>query len=123
MGVLSRESDPWPATFSVWLSAVEISDVEAALVEPVARLEVTQAPAAFLSSLAAKYDPSAIEVVVIANPPIVRPQSRNYDASPFRGGANINAPVGGCTDARPWIDSSNYYMITAGHCGPEGGSV
>lgn len=86
-------------------------------------LEVAQAPAAFLSSLAAKYDPSAIEVVIVANPPIVKPQTRNYDASPFWGGANINVPAGGCTDAWPWIDSSNYYMITAGHCGPDGGSV
>ncbi|MBE4720550.1 hypothetical protein DAD99_21120 [Pseudarthrobacter sp. AB1] len=38
-------------------------------------------------------------------------------------GANINAPAGGCTVGWPWNDSSNYYMITAGHCGPDGGSV
>lgn len=86
-------------------------------------LETSNASEAFLSQLAGRYDPTAIAVFVDLHPQLPRPLSRNYDQSPFWGGAQISTPTEYCTSGLPWTDGSNYYMITAGHCATASGTV
>jgi len=65
------------------------------------------------------------DVAVRVNPdrPDDAPQGRGNDSSPFYGGAAINVPASGCTDAFSLYGGSTNYMLTAGHCAPSGGSV
>lgn len=75
-----------------------------------------------LYALAAMYGTDAIAVQHVPNPPVSLPQPRDYDTSPFWGGAKINAPSGAtCTDAFSWVNGSAPMMLTAGHCSPNGG--
>lgn len=74
--------------------------------------------------LVAQYGASVIAVRVDPNRPELSAQvGRTADNSPFYGGAAINTPVGGCTDAFSWVSGSTSMMLTAGHCVSSGGSV
>ncbi|WP_344661095.1 S1 family peptidase [Catenulispora subtropica] len=89
-------------------------------------LEVTALSQAHLDDLAKRYDPAALEIVV-APRAISSTQGRWNDSSPFRGGDAVRAPNGSCTGGFPWHswDGSAWhdYLLTAGHCGPRGGTV
>ena len=86
-------------------------------------LEVDQVTDPFLYDLASRFDATAIAVYAQPSHTVTAPASRNYDGSPFWGGAQINAPAGGCTDAFSWYSGPYQMMLTAGHCAPNGGSV
>lgn len=86
-------------------------------------LEASQAPDAFLYALAGRFDATAIAVYVQPSHRGSGLSNRNNDISPFWGGAQINAPAGGCTDAFSWHAGSTQMMLTAGHCAPNGGGV
>ena len=81
-----------------------------------------QSPRLF-AALAALYGTEAIAVRVDPNRERPVPLSRLSDSAPFWGGARINTPTGQqCTSNFSWMDSTHYYMFTAGHCGPSGGA-
>lgn len=48
---------------------------------------------------------------------------RMSDTSPYYGGARINAPAGGCSSGLPWKIGASSFMLTAGHCVPNGGTT
>jgi hypothetical protein len=75
-----------------------------------------------LSALAARYGTQAIAIRVDPRRARAVPL-RHADVSPFFGGAKINNPLGTqCSSGFAWLDATHYYMLTAGHCGPNGGS-
>jgi hypothetical protein len=82
---------------------------------------------ALFAALAARYGTEAIAVVVdpARQTPRLLSGTRAADSSPFFGGARINTPLGSqvCTSGWPWVNGSQYYVMTAGHCVPNGGSV
>jgi hypothetical protein len=82
---------------------------------------------ALFAALAARYGSEAIAVVVDPDrqTPRLLTGTRASDSSPFFGGARINTPLGQqvCTSGWPWINGSQYYIMTAGHCVPNGGTV
>lgn len=88
-------------------------------------VETGAAPSAFVAGLAARYGAGTVGVRVVPGADGGLPAlGRNADSTPFWGGANINAPAGGCTSGFPWQPTSTTYgMVTAGHCAPTGGSV
>jgi hypothetical protein len=90
-------------------------------------LETNAAPDAFLYALAARYSPSAIAVRVVHRSKGMPADSRNFDGSPFWGGDLYYTSTASCTSGFEWLDSSNRYMISAGHCavynGGNGGNV
>lgn len=47
------------------------------------------------------------------------PTTRSADSSAFYGGAIITA-ASGCSSGFSWIDTNFRYMLTAGHCSPNG---
>ena len=73
--------------------------------------------------------------VVVQEDPNLNPRlsfSRYYDNSPYIGGARIIVPVynqnvnvggGECTSGFAWQIDSEPYMLTAGHCAPNGGAI
>ncbi|MFF5225504.1 hypothetical protein [Dactylosporangium sp. NPDC000521] len=78
---------------------------------------------ALLNALAKRYGTEAIVVRVDGNRPKTQPLAdRNYDGSPFWGGAQNKAQYT-CTSAFPWVSGSTPMMVTAGHCSPTGGTV
>ncbi|HEX8001282.1 MAG TPA: hypothetical protein VF519_01150 [Mycobacteriales bacterium] len=86
-------------------------------------VQTDAAPPALLAALAARFDRDAVVVRAIPGTHRPDPQARNTDVSPFKGGANINVPPGGCTSGIPWRRNAGQRMLTAGHCAPAGGSV
>lgn len=78
---------------------------------------------ALLAALANRYGTDALAVRIGSAGQRGNPATRNYDQNPFYGGAWINTPTGtNCTSGFSWQDSSFQYMLSAGHCGPNGGS-
>lgn len=82
---------------------------------------------ALFAALAARYGTEAIALVVDPDrqTPRLLTGTRAADASPFFGGARISTPRGSqvCTSGWPWVNGSQYYVMTAGHCVPNGGTV
>lgn len=80
---------------------------------------------ALVTALATRYGTRRIAVRIDPARPRVVTLSRNADMNPFWGGARILTPQGSgtyCTSGFSWWDNSYSYMLTAGHCGPEGGA-
>jgi hypothetical protein len=82
---------------------------------------------ALLEDLAKRYGAQAVAVRVDTNKPNFQPAvgGRYNDKNPFYGGAAFYMPSGGrCTTGFAWkVSSSQYAMLTAGHCAPTGGSI
>lgn len=76
-----------------------------------------------LNALAARYGTTDIAIRVNTKHEKGHDDARDDDTSPFWGGARINAPAGMCSTGFPWYSGSTSYMVTAGHCAPNGGSV
>ena len=76
-------------------------------------------------ALVAAHGTEAIAIVVDPHPtPFLRSVSRDFDSSPFYGGAAIRTTTDQCTSAFPFRGfASEYYMLTAGHCGRNLGDV
>lgn len=72
-----------------------------------------------ITALATRYGSNAVAVRVEPRSDVV-PLSRDADYSPFFGGAIINTGSEGCTSGFPWHDATTNYMLTAGHCAPNG---
>ena len=75
-----------------------------------------------INALAVRYGASAVAVRV-APRPFTLPATRTHDYSPFYGGAIIWTGYDGCSSGFSWNDSSTQYMLTAGHCAPNGAST
>lgn len=82
-------------------------------------ISIDRMSADLLSALAARYGTEAIAVRIEPRLP-ARPQ-RHADNPAFWGGARISGGGYDCSSAFPWVDSSYYYMLSAGHCYPTGG--
>lgn len=79
--------------------------------------------APLLAALAAQFGTEQIAVRVDPSLSPAKPLSRLTDSSPFWGGARINTPTGQqCTSGFAWADATYNYIMTAGHCGPNGGT-
>ena len=70
--------------------------------------------------------------VVVQENPDMNPglaYSRQFDTLPYNGGARIAVPPSpkgegrGCTSGFAWQIDTVQYMLTAGHCAPDGGAV
>jgi hypothetical protein len=72
-----------------------------------------------LNSLAVRYGTSAI-AVRIEPQPSTAPLTRTHDYTPFYGGAIIHTGYDGCSSGFSWTDGSTNYMLSAGHCAPNG---
>ncbi|AXG12656.1 hypothetical protein DN585_03765 [Intrasporangium calvum] len=82
-------------------------------------ISVVTASDELIAEMASRYGRS-VAVHVDADRPVSLPQfGRQSDGSPFWGGAWII----GCTDAFTETYNGGYYMLTAGHCRPTGGTV
>lgn len=86
-------------------------------------LTVTGLSDASAAELVRRYGTEQVAVRVDPDRPEVDVQSRTNDTSPFYGGARINTPVGGCSNAFSWYSGTTSYMLTAGHCASSGGSI
>jgi len=87
-------------------------------------LTVSKLSQPLLAELAKRYGTEAIAIRVDPDHKMAGTATRQDDYSPFWGGARIDVPAGGCTDAFSWyIDSTHDAMLTAGHCAPSGGTV
>lgn len=81
-----------------------------------------------LKALRARYGPGKVAVSKEARQTPQLLASRVADTRPFFGGAAINRPVGwfggyiACTSGFAYQKASYYYLLTAGHCAPAGGS-
>ncbi len=76
------------------------------------------------ADLAARHGAAAVAVRVVPEEPALASGSRNWDLSPYFGGAAIKAPNGhSCSSGFSWYSAGVSYMLTAGHCAPEGGEV
>ncbi|HEX8347888.1 MAG TPA: hypothetical protein VF657_24615, partial [Actinoplanes sp.] len=76
-----------------------------------------------LDALAVRYGTTDIAIRVSPKHEKGHDDGRDNDTSPFYGGARINAPAGMCSSGFPWYSGATSYMVTAGHCAPNGGSV
>jgi hypothetical protein len=70
-----------------------------------------------------RYGSDVVEVMVNPYHHPYGPASRQYDGSPFWGGAQIGTPTSMCSDAFSWTTGSQDAMLTAAHCISSGGSV
>lgn len=90
-------------------------------------ITVDRASGALFATLAQRYGREAIAVRIDPNrrTPQLATGTRAADFPQFHGGARINTPRGQqvCTSGWPWVSGSQYYLMTAGHCIPDGGSV
>ncbi|WP_238006829.1 S1 family peptidase [Dactylosporangium sp. AC04546] len=76
-----------------------------------------------LNALAARYGTTDVAIRYSPKHEKGHDDGRDNDTSPFYGGALINAPAGTCSTGFPWYSGTTSYMVTAGHCAPNGGSV
>lgn len=83
---------------------------------------VSRSSSALEAALLARYGSTSIVIRVVPTPALPRAATRNADYNPFLGGATLHSPMGDCTSGFPWTNISYEYMLTAGHCGPNGGS-
>lgn len=114
-GVFDFAIDPAVSAAGAWQS--EVDPLSGLVVLRVEKLTPDLA-----SSIVSRFGPDTVAIRVQERPDSI-PSSRNADTSPFYGGAAINVPAGGCTDAFSWVSSSTSMLLTAGHCIPSGGAV
>ncbi|WP_283134951.1 hypothetical protein [Rhizohabitans arisaemae] len=81
------------------------------------------APDTLRTALATRYGIDAVAILV-TDAPRPQPLSREFDTSPFYGGAKTYPSIGGmCTNGFSWAVGGVSHMLTAGHCTSMGGYV
>ncbi|WP_392957648.1 DNRLRE domain-containing protein [Streptomyces sp. LN245] len=109
------------------VSALHVAFVDAADNRVVVETE-TAAPA-LITALGERYGTDAVAVHLTPGLDTVEPQAnRQYDSSPYYGGARIYSEKTGntaswCTAGFTWKYNSKWYMVTAGHCTTGNGAI
>ncbi|WP_409473013.1 trypsin-like serine protease [Streptomyces sp. HC307] len=109
------------------VSGLNVAFVDA--VENRVVVESESAQPALVTALGERYGTDTVALEVTPGVDTAEPQAnRQYDTSPYYGGARIKSYVTGtsskwCTAGFPWRYDGKWYMVTAGHCTSGNGAV